>query len=96
MPRVVFDCMVFVQALANAKGPAFACLELSRIGKLDLCISPEVVAEVQEVLNRPKLQRRLPALTPERVGAFLEDVVHHATLIADVPSQFPYPRDPEG
>jgi hypothetical protein len=34
MPTAVFDCMVFVQALANAKGPACACYDLVRGGRL--------------------------------------------------------------
>ena len=33
-PRAVFDCMVFVQALANADGPAAACLELWRVTRI--------------------------------------------------------------
>ena len=36
----VFDCMVFVQALANAKGPARACYELVRNDRLVLHLSP--------------------------------------------------------
>ena len=34
----------------------------------------------REVGNRPKLQRTLPALTPERVDAVLQDVGRHAVL----------------
>jgi predicted nucleic acid-binding protein len=75
MPTVVFDCMVFVQALANAKGPACACYELVRGGRLTLYVSPEIVAEVGDVLGRPKVRRKLPTLTDERVEAFLRDVV---------------------
>ena len=45
MPAAVFDCMVFVQAVANAKGPACACYELVR-GWLALYMSPEIMAEI--------------------------------------------------
>ncbi len=95
IPRAVFDCMVFVQALANDKGPSFACLELARSGKLELCVSLDVVAEVREVLNRPKIQKKLPAITPERIASFLRDVVSFASVIADVPHEFSYERDPK-
>lgn len=94
-PRAVFDCMVFVQALASAQGPAWACYQLVRDGQLTLCVSPAVLAEIHEVLNRPKLQRKLPAVTPERVAAFLGDVTRHAVLMAEVPEPFRYGRDPK-
>ncbi|MFI5454837.1 MAG: putative toxin-antitoxin system toxin component, PIN family [Isosphaerales bacterium] len=94
-PRAVFDCMVFVQALANDKGPAYACLQLAQSGKLDLCVSPEILVEVRDVVSRPKLQRKLPALTMERVEAFLSDVVSFATFISEVPHEFHYDRDPK-
>jgi hypothetical protein len=57
-PGAVFDCMVFVQALASAKGPACACYELVRGGKLTLFVSPDVIAEARNVLGRPTLRRR--------------------------------------
>ena len=94
-PRVVFDCMVFVQALANDAGPASACFDLVREGRVELCVSPNVLAEVRDVLNRPKLRKKLPALTPERAEAFLDDVLGHATLVTDVPHRFRYDRDPK-
>ncbi len=95
-PAVVFDCMVFVQAAANAVGPAARCLELIRGGQATLQVSPEILAEVGEVLRRPKLRRKMPSLTDERVGAFLQDVIGHATLSLDVPRQIRYERDPKG
>ncbi len=95
IPGAVFDCMVFVQALANDRGPAFVCFELARDGKLDLYVSPEVLAEVSDVLNRPKLRKKLPALTAGRAAAFLNDIAGFATLIADVPNLFRYDRDPK-
>jgi putative PIN family toxin of toxin-antitoxin system len=85
--------MVFVQALANAKGPACPCYELVRTGELTLFVSPEVLAEIGEVLRRPKLQRKLSALTPEAVEAFLHDVAIRAVMVADVPRTFTLERD---
>jgi len=95
IPRAVFDCMVFVQALASDSGPAFACLQLVRDGKVELCVSPAILAEIRDVLARPKLRRKLPSLIPERVSAFLLDVASIAVLILDVPDAFHYDRDPK-
>ena len=91
-PRVVYDCMMFVQALANEAGPAAACFALAREGRVELCLS---LAEVRDVLDRPKLRRKLPALTPERAEAFLDDILGFATLVLDVPGRFRYDRDPK-
>jgi putative PIN family toxin of toxin-antitoxin system len=94
-PRVVFDCMVYIQALANARGPAYACYELVRSGRVTLCVSPAILAEVRDVLNRPKLKRKLPALKPEAIGAFLQDVEARAELLTEVPPAFTLARDPK-
>jgi putative PIN family toxin of toxin-antitoxin system len=87
--------MVFVQALANAKGPAHACYQLVQSGMLCLHITPAVVAEVREVLGRSKLRKKLPSLTPEVVDAFLRDVESHAVLLSEVSDVFKFPRDPK-
>ena len=39
MTRVVFDCTVFLQAAARSSGPAAACLQAVREGKVELVIS---------------------------------------------------------
>jgi uncharacterized protein len=91
----VFDCMVFVQALASTKGPACACYELVRGGKLTLFVSPEVIAEARDVLGRSKLRRKLPALTSEAVEEFLRDVESRSVMVADVPRKFTLERDPK-
>ena len=91
----VFDCMVFVQALANARGPACACYELVRGGGLLLYLSPDVIVEVGDVLSRPKVRRKLPTLTDEVVEAFLRDVLVRAVMLSDVSEAFRLERDPK-
>jgi putative PIN family toxin of toxin-antitoxin system len=94
-PAVVLDCLVVVQALANGKGPACACYELVRSGRLVLSVSPEVMDEVGDVLSRPKIRRKLPALTDEAVEAFLRDILGRAVMIAEVPEIFRLEHDPK-
>jgi predicted nucleic acid-binding protein len=65
--RAVFDCMVYLQAVVKESGPAFACLRAVEDGRVALCVSAEVLAEVRDVLSRPVLQTKFPRLTPERV-----------------------------
>ncbi|HUY33873.1 MAG TPA: putative toxin-antitoxin system toxin component, PIN family [Pirellulales bacterium] len=93
--RAVFDCMIYLQAVANEDGPAFACFRCVDQGLATLCVSAEVLAEVRDVLSRAPLRARFPRLTAERVEAFLENVEAKAVLIAEIPCDFSYPRDPE-
>lgn len=82
--RAVFDCMVFLQAAANSGGPAGACLDLVRNRRVELCWSPEILAEVRDVLTRPRTRKKFPSLTPERAEIFLVDLESQAVLGADV------------
>ena len=74
-PRVVFDCMVFLQGAARPAGPAAACLRLVDEGRLILCVSDEVLAELRDVLTRPKTQQRFAELSLEWVGSFVQSII---------------------
>jgi putative PIN family toxin of toxin-antitoxin system len=73
--HVVFDCNIFVQALLNPEGVGGACLELVRRGNINLYVSPEILKEIREVLQRPTVISRFPSLTPDVVDAFLDDII---------------------
>lgn len=94
-PRVVFDCNVFLQAMARDTGPAFACLVLAERRLVTLYVSREILAEVKEVLTRPALLRKFPVLTPARVTAFFRRVRTTAVVLDPVPTRIEYPRDPK-
>ena len=92
---VVFDCMVFLQGAANPDGPAAKCLRLAEAGLIELCLSDDVLKEVRDVLSRPKIRQRFPALTDETVTAFLTRVSRSARFVRDVPRSAQLPRDPK-
>lgn len=94
-PGAVFDCMLYLQAVASDVGPAAACFRLLESGIFALFISHEVLAEVRDVLGRPRIRARNPRLTDERVEAFLEQVRKYAALVHEVPTPFSYERDPK-
>lgn len=50
-----------------------------------MCLSAEVLAEIRDVLTRPKLQRKFPVLRAEAVGTFLGRLSRTAVVINDVP-----------
>jgi putative PIN family toxin of toxin-antitoxin system len=93
--RAVFDCMVFLQAVTNKQGPAFACVSLVEQAKLELVVSPAILAEVGDVLSRPKVRAKFPHLTDERVEGFLHWLEDKAIALAEVPQVFEYRRDPD-
>lgn len=93
--RVVFDCNLFLQAAISSGGSAAACLDLIDEGAITLILSPDVVAEMRDVLTRPKLARKFATLTPERVERFLNRVEALAEMVSDVPRVIELPRDPK-
>jgi uncharacterized protein len=94
-PAVVFDCMVFLQAAISHQGPSHAAYRLFEEGVFRLYVSSEVLAEVSDVLTRPKVTRKFPSLTADKVADLLGQLHREAVLIPDVPQVFVYERDPK-
>lgn len=94
-PRVVLDCMTYLQATASPNGPAAACLRLLERGVFELFYSEDILREVADVLSRPKLRKKNPLLTEERTQEFVEQVRRIGTIIDAVPVRFTFPRDPK-
>jgi len=87
--------MIFLQGAARRDSPAGACLDLAEQAIIELCISPDILAEVADVLGRPRLRARFPSLTDHFVSEFLDVVRSFATLVEDVPREFVLERDPK-
>jgi putative PIN family toxin of toxin-antitoxin system len=94
-PPVVFDCMVFLQGAGRPQGPAAACLGLVDEAKVVLCVSPDVLAEVRDVLTRPETLHRFPRLSPEWVESFVTNLELKGVVFARVPHAVALPRDPK-
>jgi uncharacterized protein len=93
LQRVVFDCNVFVQSAARPRGPSAACFELAERREVELCVSRDVLDEVQDVLLRPRVRARFPVLTPRLIAEFLVRLRRTSTLIESVEPVLQYPRD---
>lgn len=92
-PRVVFDCMVYLQAAAREEGPAAACLRLAENHFISLFLSREILREVREVLAHPKIRERFSQLTDDIVTAFIERLRTVADVMTTIPKHFSYVRD---
>jgi len=93
--RVVFDCMVFIQAIARRNGPAATCLSQAIECKFELIVSNAVLAEIREVVYRPKLRRTFIRASDEDIEDFFSSLAKIATLIEPVPDVFALKRDPD-
>lgn len=93
MMRVVFDCMVFLQAAGRPFSPANACLKLVYDGHLQLFLTPSIFAEIQDVLHRPKVRRSFPLLDDEAVTQMLNTVLQTAVMVETMPERYVLERD---
>lgn len=92
-PRVVFDCMILLQATASESGPAAELLRLVERDVLSLFASREILNEVRDVLSRPKIRKKNSDITNERVDALVTRVLEQAAIVDDIAQHFSYVRD---
>ena len=64
---VVFDCVVFLQALANDESPAARALDLIDTGDITLYVSEQILRELRNVLDRSEVRTALPGINDLRV-----------------------------
>jgi len=93
--RPVFDCIIFLQGAARRSSPAGICLDLAEQSIIELCVSDEILAEVKDVLCRPRIRAKFPALTDQVAVEFISAVKSFSTVIADVRPEFALARDPK-
>jgi uncharacterized protein len=77
-PRVVLDTNVLISAALQPSGLEARLIELAARRAVELCVSPEVLAEYREVLSRPKFAR----LDPRHVSRLLDLIAVEALAVA--------------
>lgn len=79
MMRIVLDCNIFVSALiVSGSGPA-RILDLVRERKIELLVSPPILAEIARVMRYPKLQKR-HRLSPQQLDDLIANYAGFATV----------------
>ena len=91
MLRVVFDPGVLVSALISRVGTPAALLREWLDGAFDLLVSPKVLAELEDVLLRPKFRRHF---TIREASAFIALLRERAIEVADPDYVEPLTQDP--
>jgi uncharacterized protein len=93
VPRAVLDTNVLVSALISPGGPSAALLLELRAGAFELVVSPTLLAELAEVLGRPRFRTYV---TVAEAVAYAELVGHEGTIHDDPPpSERPLCADPD-
>lgn len=92
MIRVVVDPGVLVSAIITPAGPPAALLHAAREGRLDLIVSPRLLAELAAVLSREKFRTYL---TLNEASEYVEGLAVLAETVADVDDPPEVSRDPD-
>jgi putative PIN family toxin of toxin-antitoxin system len=71
--------------MCNSRGTPAALVERAGKGEFELVVSPQLLAELEDVLLRAKFRRYVDAAT---VKVFLEAIRHEATIAPD-PTEAP-------
>lgn len=89
---VIFDTNVLVSAAISHGGVADRIVGAAAAGRLQLVVSPKLLYELESVLYRPALARRLAPTGPER---FVEMLASFARLVADPRRRWPLTENPD-
>ena len=87
--------MIFLQAAARRASPSGACLALAEQGLLELSVSPAILAEVQDVISRPKIRTKFLQLTDDVVAEFIARIARIAVCVDEVGTGITLVRDPK-
>jgi putative PIN family toxin of toxin-antitoxin system len=91
VPRVVLDCNVFVSALLSPYGASAQILDQWADEDFDLVVSPLLLAELENVLSRPRFHASIDSV---HTDALLTGLIEDAVLVDDPPPQPGLTTDP--
>jgi putative PIN family toxin of toxin-antitoxin system len=93
VPRAVLDTNVLVSALISLSGPSAALLLELRAGAFELVVSPTLLAELSDVLARPKFRAYV---TAAEAAAYVQLVGREGTIRdGPPPAEEPLSADPD-
>jgi putative PIN family toxin of toxin-antitoxin system len=85
--RVVIDTNVVVSAILKDRDPEAIILFVALRGDMEWVVSPEIMAEYREVLNRPKFG------LPDDIRQNWFDMLDALTVTLDIDLDIDFPRD---
>ena len=94
MTSVVFDTVIYLQAALSNKGAVYACWQLVETGEVRVFITEAILAEIEDVLSRPKLRKKYSVLTDEKIAEVLQSIRAHAFPVENTNRIYKFERDP--
>lgn len=91
--RAVIDTNVWVSALLNPRGAPARVLDAYRNGRFTLVMSEPLLAELLEVLQRPRIARRYGVTAPD--AAEVVGILRASALVVAVSGDVRICRDPD-
>ena len=92
--RAVLDTCVLVSAFLTPAGSPGQILRLWNVDLFDLVVSPPVIAELSDVLRRPRLKRKY-GYSEQEVEGFLQALAQNAVLVNIEKVTMALCRDPD-
>ncbi|MBK5249524.1 MAG: putative toxin-antitoxin system toxin component, PIN family [Actinomycetales bacterium] len=92
MRRVVLDVNVYVAALLSPAGTPAQVLLAWTNEEYELIVSPQLLAELERVLRRPKFSR---SISDPEITALLDGLREDATVLPDPPAEPGLTPDPK-
>src|SRR4051812_27938521 len=90
--RVVFDCVVFAQALLSTTGPAAECIKRAREKRFELFVSSQILQEIRELPLKMSVKHQI---TSEKANQLADEIKLLGIMIDDVPPIYTHPTDPD-
>jgi putative PIN family toxin of toxin-antitoxin system len=87
--------VVFLQGAGRRGNAARKCLDLIDDGVVELCLSADVLKEIEEVLHRPEILQKFPLIASEDSQTLLRAARSKSLLLVNPPKAFTLPRDPD-
>lgn len=92
-PKVIFDTVVFVRSLLNPQS-FWGRLVFKHTSDYRLIVSPQILVEILEVLQRPELTAKFPVLQGRDIKTILQ-IIGQAEVVevSNIPSVSRDPKD---
>jgi uncharacterized protein len=94
MLKVVIDTNQFVSSLISRKGKPAQLVDLWRQQHFILVTSPEIIAELKEVLEYPQIRKKYN-LKKTDIQSLLNLIEHEAVIVASLPIVDVIKEDPD-
>jgi len=93
--KVVFDCNIIWQSFFFSGGASANCKQFVDDDSVILLLSPFVLEEMREVMNRPEFLETFKSASESLIDRFLEQLAKKSDFHRSVPKHYTFLRDPD-